>query len=95
MKSKTVHDIHPADRPDVNRSLLGADTAHRSDHLPPPMLTAPEAARFLRVRAPQIYALARDGTIPSVRVGRAVRFDRDRLLRWIDGGGAIAAGTPK
>jgi len=91
MEFATAHDHHPADQRDAS----SANPSFEGDRPLPPMLTAPEAARFLRVRAPQIYALARDGTIPSVRVGRAVRFDRERLLRWIDGGGAVAAGTPK
>lgn len=60
-----------------------------------PMLTAAEASAILRVRVPQVYALARDGIIPAVRVGRAVRFNRDQLMRWIESGGAPArtAGT--
>ncbi len=62
------------DKPIVDRDL-------------PPMLTATEASALLRVRLPQVYALAREGVIPSVRVGRKVRFNRDRLLRWIDDGG--------
>ena len=53
-----------------------------------PMLTAYEASAILRVRVPQVYALARDGVLPSVRVGRAVRFNRDQLTSWIEGGGA-------
>jgi excisionase family DNA binding protein len=54
----------------------------------PKMLTAEEASVLLRVRLPQLYALARDGVIPSVRVGRAVRFSSARLKAWIDAGGA-------
>ena len=52
------------------------------------MLTADEASTLLRIRRPQIYALARDGIIPSVRIGRAVRFSRTQLLQWIEAGGA-------
>jgi excisionase family DNA binding protein len=54
----------------------------------PRMLTAEEASALLRVRLPQLYALARDGVIPSVRIGRAVRFSSTRLKEWIDAGGA-------
>ncbi len=70
------------------------DTTTVERHLSP-MLTAAEASAILRVRVPQVYALARDGVIPAVRVGRAVRFNRDQLMRWIEGGGAPArtAGT--
>ncbi|MBA2668530.1 MAG: helix-turn-helix domain-containing protein [Trueperaceae bacterium] len=60
----------------------------RVDRELPPMLTADEASDLLRVRRPQVYALARDGIIPSVRVGRAVRFSRARLEQWIADGGA-------
>jgi excisionase family DNA binding protein len=55
-----------------------------------PMLTAAEASTILRVRVPQVYALARDGILPAVRVGRAVRFNREQLERWIENGGATA-----
>lgn len=54
----------------------------------PKMLTAEEASALLRLRLPQLYALARDGVIPSVRVGRAIRFSSARLKAWIDAGGA-------
>ena len=54
----------------------------------PPMLTADEASIMLRVRKPQLYALAREGIVPAVRVGRAVRFNRDQLHAWIESGGA-------
>lgn len=58
------------------------------EHELPAMLTAEEASTLLRVRKPQLYALARDRVIPVVRVGRQVRFNRDRLLEWIDNGGS-------
>jgi len=54
----------------------------------PPMLTADEASTMLRVRKPQLYALARDGIVPAVRIGRAIRFNRDQLRAWIESGGA-------
>lgn len=57
-----------------------------SDGLPP-MLTAKQVADLLMIRRPQVYTLAREGVIPSVRVGRTIRFNRDRLLAWIDAGG--------
>ena len=33
------------------------------------------------------YALAREGIIPVVRIGRQVRVDREQLATWIEGGG--------
>ena len=62
--------------------------AHRYEVQFAPMLTADEASRLLRIRKPQLYALARDGVVPSVRVGRAIRFNRDQLCAWIENGGA-------
>jgi len=59
------------------------------------MLTADEASQVLRVRKPQLYALARDGIVPAVRVGRAVRFNRDILLNWIRTGGATRPEAPQ
>ena len=59
----------------------------RSERLPA-MLTAREASALLRIRPPQVYMLARDGILPSVRIGRSVRFNRERLLAWIEAGGA-------
>lgn len=34
-----------------------------------------------------IYRLAREGLIPTVRLGRAVCFDREAIERFIEGGG--------
>ncbi|MCA1789962.1 MAG: excisionase family DNA-binding protein [Thioalkalivibrio sp.] len=51
-------------------------------------MTARQAAAFLGIGIPQVYKLARDRVIPSVRVGRSVRFNRRQLLTWIDLGGA-------
>ena len=58
------------------------------EHDLPAMLTADEAAQLLRIRKAQVYAYARDGVVPSVRVGRTVRFNRKQLLSWIDNGGS-------
>jgi excisionase family DNA binding protein len=53
----------------------------------PLMLNAKQVAQLLAIRRPQVYTLAREGIIPSVRVGRTIRFNRDHLLAWIDAGG--------
>jgi len=47
-------------------------------------LTAPEVARMLRLSPKSIYRLSReDPTFPMLKVGGAVRFPRERLLRWL------------
>ena len=56
------------------------------------LLTIPEVARVLRVPPARAYNLAREGLIPTVRVGRQVRVDRDALRHWIDDGGCALPG---
>lgn len=51
----------------------------------PEVLTADEAAELLRVSTKTILTLARDGTIPGEKVGRAWRFVRSDLLAYVRG----------
>jgi excisionase family DNA binding protein len=46
--------------------------------------TAEDLARLLDVPASWVYAQARKGAIPAVRLGRYVRFDRADVLRWLE-----------
>jgi len=48
------------------------------------LLTPDEVAQMLRVARKTVIVMARDGRIPSVRVGRFVRFDSTEIDRWID-----------
>ncbi|MBM3268918.1 MAG: helix-turn-helix domain-containing protein [Candidatus Sericytochromatia bacterium] len=50
------------------------------------LLTIQEVAERLRVNVGRAHALARDGVIPVVRLGRQVRVDEDRLQAFIGGG---------
>lgn len=47
------------------------------------VMTVPEAARFLRVGASTLRAWANQGRLPSVRMGRHLRFRRAALLEWL------------
>lgn len=51
------------------------------------VLTTEEAADLLRVSSKTILALARDGSIPGEKVGRAWRFLRSDLLKYVHGEG--------
>ena len=51
------------------------------------LMKIPEVARVLDVPVDRCYALAREGVIPVVRIGRQVRVDQDQLDAWIAGGG--------
>lgn len=39
------------------------------------LLSASETARMLRLSVPHVYTMAAAGTLPSIKFGRAVRFD--------------------
>ncbi len=47
------------------------------------LLTPDEVAEMLRVARKTIIVMARDGRIPSLRVGRFVRFDAAEVDRWL------------
>ena len=76
------------------RDSSGDLLAHLQQQLKP-MLTADEAGELLGIRKPQVYALARDRILPSVRVGRQIRFNRDILLAWIAKGGSEHPAGPQ
>ncbi len=52
------------------------------------LLTAQQTADVLQVALPRVYALAREGVVPAVRLGRQIRFDEAHLREWIERGGA-------
>jgi excisionase family DNA binding protein len=47
----------------------------------PDVLTVDETARLLRISRGLAYAGVRDGSIPTIRVGRRILVPRDALLR--------------
>ncbi len=49
------------------------------------LLTADEVAAVLSVPASWVYRAAREGVVPSVTLGRYVRFDSADIARWIAG----------
>ena len=54
-------------------------TLEASEHA----LRAGEVARLLGVTRQHIYKMAAEGTIPSFRIGSAVRFDPKQLAEWL------------
>jgi len=51
------------------------------------LITIAETAKRLRVTQQWLYQLARAGTLPVIRLGRAVRVDERRLREWLADGG--------
>jgi excisionase family DNA binding protein len=50
----------------------------------PGAITAEPLARLLGLSRITIYKLAKAGTIPSFRVGNAVRFDPALIVDWLE-----------
>lgn len=48
----------------------------------PGWLTIDEAAALIRVRKSWLYERTRTNTVPHVKLGKYLRFDRDELLAW-------------
>lgn len=50
-----------------------------------PVLTVQEAADYLRISRGLAFAAVRDGTLPSVRIGRRILIPRRQLEALLDG----------
>jgi excisionase family DNA binding protein len=55
-----------------------------SGPLSEPLLTAKDAAKLLSVPRSTLYELVRSRGLPHIRVGRALRFTRKNLGRWVE-----------
>jgi len=51
---------------------------------PDDLLTAGEAARFLRIHLVTLYSWASEGRVPSIKLGRKRLFSRKELHRWLE-----------
>jgi excisionase family DNA binding protein len=49
------------------------------------VLTIPETARRLRISVQSCYSAAREGSIPTIRIGHLIRVPRIALERLIAG----------
>lgn len=53
-------------------------------------LTAKEVSVAIKIPLARVYELARLNLIPSVRMGRQIRFDESALREWAARGGSEA-----
>ena len=65
----------------------------------PTLLTVDEVATVLRVHPRSIQRWAREGRVPSVRVGRSYRIARADVVRWVldassESGTTVAVSPP-
>lgn len=56
-----------------------------------PLLLAEEVAELLRIPVEHVYRLARRKELPSVRLGRYVRFTREGVTNYVSKNAAGAA----
>ena len=68
-------------------AALGVEGDMRLAEEPRPLVRAEAVGVVLGTSPWRVYELARKGLIPSVRVGRSVRFDMGAIERFIAGGG--------
>lgn len=54
-----------------------------SDTITPLLIKPAEATKILSISERTLFTLTKDGTIPSVRLGRSVRYDVATLRQWI------------
>jgi excisionase family DNA binding protein len=64
----------------------------RTEQEAPATVSVPEAGRRLGISRGSAYRAARDGSLPSIRVGGRVLVPKRALDRLLDGGGAEANG---
>ena len=51
------------------------------------LLVVKDVAEILGVKEERVYALAREGIIPTVRLGRQYRWSAEKIQEFIDNGG--------
>jgi excisionase family DNA binding protein len=56
----------------------------KKEKQPSALLKPEEVAEMLRVARKTVIVMAREGRIPSIRVGRFVRFDAAEVKRWLN-----------
>jgi excisionase family DNA binding protein len=50
----------------------------------PTIINAKEASKFLKINLYTLYAYSRRRLVPSIRIGRLVRFDLTELEKWLE-----------
>lgn len=48
------------------------------------ILTIKEVAEYLKVNERTIYRLANKGAIPAFKVGNTWRFERSKIIQWMN-----------
>jgi excisionase family DNA binding protein len=57
------------------------------------VMTIEELAAYLKIPKSTLYKLAREGKVPSHKIGRHWRFQKRSIDRWLERERAIAPGS--
>lgn len=53
------------------------------------VMTVIEVAEYLRINPQTVYRKAKAGELPTLRIGRAIRFRRTELDEWLKGSNEV------
>ena len=70
---ETIQENHIRHRTETE----GCEMAH--------IMTTKELAKYLKLHEITVCKYASEGRIPSIRIGRVWRFDKDAIDKWIGG----------
>ena len=54
------------------------------------LMTTKELASYMQLNPLTVYRKAREGEIPSIRVGRSIRFKKEQIDKWLESKHKIA-----
>ena len=74
----------------VSRNLEGKMTAPTASPVLSPLADAHDLAAETGIPLSRVWQLARSGELPCIRLGRAMRFDREVVAQWLRNGGTRA-----
>ena len=65
---------------EAGATLVECPVASATPQAPSGLVTADEIGEATHMSRSTVYELAKAGVLPSVRVGRRIRFDRDKVM---------------
>jgi excisionase family DNA binding protein len=68
-----------------NTYQSNGESVERAASAPPRLLTSAEAAEFLTLKESTLRDYSRRGIVPSVKIGRHLRFVEADLVGYLDG----------
>ena len=81
-QSERTARVAPAPLPEALSQRV--DDAEPASARTPMLLTVRDVEAELQLGRTRTYELVRSGSLPVIRVGRAVRVPRDALRRWVE-----------